>query len=91
MFTNSLPVNCGAPNLPVNSSMLSGPSSGTGKGSEVTFQCNEELFPSIEITIVCTSEEGWSPDPEGIVCGEQPGQYAYLFHVQTFNIVVGLL
>ena len=71
--------------------MLSGPSSGTGKGSEVTFQCNEGLFPSIEITIVCTSEERWSPDPEGIVCGEQPGQHAYLFHVQTFNIVVGLL
>ena len=73
IFTNSLPVNCGAPNLPVNSSMLSGPSSGTGKGSEVTFQCNEGLSPSNEITIVCTSEERWSPDPEGIVCGVQPG------------------
>ena len=52
IFTNSLPVNCGAPNLPVNSSMLSGPSFGTGKGSEVTFQCNEGLFPSNMITIV---------------------------------------
>ena len=56
----------------MNSSILSGPSSCTGKGSEVTFQCNEGLFPSNEITIVCTSEERWSPDPEGIVCGEQP-------------------
>ena len=59
----------------MNSSVLSGLSSGTGKGSEVTFQCNDGLFPSNEITIVCTSEERWSPDPEGIVCGEQPGQY----------------
>ena len=53
--------------------MLSGSSCGTGKGSELTFQCNEGLFPSNEITIVCTSKERWSPDPEGIVCGEQPG------------------
>ena len=60
----------------MNSSMLSGHSSGTGKGSEVTFQCNEGLFPSNMITIVCTSEERWSPDPEGIVCGEQPGTIA---------------
>ena len=45
----------------------------TLEGSEVTFQCNEGLFPSSEITIVCTSEERWSPDPQGIVCGEQPG------------------
>ena len=50
----------------MNSSVLNGPSSGTGKGSEVTFQCNEGLFPSNEITIVCTSEERWSPDPEGL-------------------------
>ena len=57
----------------MNSSVLNGPSSGTGKGSEVTFQCNEGLFPSNEITIVCTSEERWSPDPEGIECGEEPG------------------
>ena len=78
LLTISLVVNCGAPRLPVNSSVLSGPSSGTGKGSEVTFQCNEGLFPSLEISIVCTSEEGWSPDPEGIVCGVEPGQYAYL-------------
>ena len=59
----------------MNSSVLSGSSSGTRKGSEVIFQCNEGLFPSNEITIVCTSEERWSPDPEGIVCGEQPSRF----------------
>ena len=91
MLAILLVVNCGAPNLPVNSSVLSGLSSGTGKGSEVIFQCNGGLSPSNKITIVCTSEERWSPDPGGIVCGEQRGWYAYLFHVQTFNIVVGLL
>ena len=75
MLAISLVVNCGAPRLPVNSSVLSVPSNGVRNGSEVTFQCNERLFPSNEITIVCTSEERWSPDPERIVCGEQPGQY----------------
>ena len=63
----------------MNSTVLSGPRSSTGKGSEVIFQCNEGLFPSNEITIVCTSKEIWSPDPEGIVCGEQPGWFAHLF------------
>ena len=75
----------------MNSSVLSGPSSGTGQGSEVIFQCNEGLFPSNEITIVCTSEERWSPDPEGIVCGEEQGQYAYtyvLVHVLLLMDVV---
>ena len=71
----SLVGNCGAPRLPVNSSVLSVPSNGSRNGSEVTFQCNDGLFPSIEINIICTSEERWSPDPEGIVCGEEPGCY----------------
>lgn len=67
-------VNCEAPHYPVNSSVLVGPSNGTRLGSEVTLQCDEGLFPSNEITIICTNKQRWYPDPEGIQCGKRPGR-----------------
>ena len=63
-------VNCGSPQLPLNSTI--GEYNSTMRGSEVTFQCDEGLFPPNEMTSVCTlqdSGEGrWYPDPEQLEC-----------------------
>ena len=64
-----LPVLCSVPQSPVNGS-VDGWSS-LHVGTEVTYRCNDGLFPTGVITSTCTNVGGrgeWVPDPAHLMC-----------------------
>ena len=67
---------CDVPQPPVNGS-ISGQSSLLPVGSEVTYHCDDGLFPTGVMTSTCTDVGGrgeWVPDPAQLMCGsELPG------------------
>ena len=65
------PVNCGTPELPVNGSVSLDGQSFHPLGSEVTYRCDDGLFPTGVMTSTCTDvgERGeWVPDPSQLMC-----------------------
>ena len=51
------------------------------EGSQVTYQCNDGLFPMCVLTATCTrdGQNGvWEPDPSVVVCRTSPGNVILL-------------
>ncbi len=69
------PVTCPVPEAPSNGSVNTNDQSYT-EGSQVTYQCNDGLFPTGVLIATCTSDgqnKVWEPDPSAVVCRTSPG------------------
>ena len=75
-------VTCGSPTAPSRGSVdISGGTPPFSLGSEVTFYCDEGLFPPNVKTSTCTNVEGrgeWVENPGSLVCREMPGEMSCL-------------
>ena len=61
---------CGVPQPPVNGS-VGGQSPLLPVGSEITYRCDDGLFPTGVMTSTCTDVGGrreWVPDPAQLMC-----------------------
>ncbi len=71
------PVTCGSPAAPSNGSVnVNGGASSFSQGSDITYRCDEGLFPPDVRTSTCTDVEGmgqWVKNPGSLVCRERPG------------------
>ncbi len=80
------PVTCAVPRAPSIGSVSTSGQSYT-EGSEVTYQCNDGLFPMGVLSATCTrnTSDGqngvWEPDPGAVVCRISPGSVIYLLNV----------
>ncbi len=69
---------CGSPAAPSNGSVdVSGGTPPFSLGSEVTYRCDDGLFPLDVRTSTCTDVGGrgeWVENPGSLVCRERPGE-----------------
>ena len=76
-FPIAPPVMCPAPGAPSNGSVNTGSQSYT-EGSEITYQCDDGLFPMGLFIANCTrdGQNGvWKPeDPSNVECRTAPGE-----------------
>ncbi|XP_064403737.1 uncharacterized protein LOC135349168 [Halichondria panicea] len=66
--TTPPPMNCTAPLLSPRNSTISDHSVSSIPGTQVTFQCDDELFPEGIMTVTCLATGKWDKNPEEIVC-----------------------
>ena len=71
------PVNCETPEQPVNGSVSIEGQAPHPLGSEVTYHCDDGLFPTGVMTSTCTDvgelRGQWVPDPAQLICSAIPG------------------
>ena len=71
---------CGSPAIPSRGSVdVRVGTSPFSLGSEVTYRCDEGLFPPDVKTSTCTDVDGrgeWVENPESLVCRGRPGSYS---------------
>ena len=68
------PMNCTAPlSPPQNGSLISDHSVPALPNTQVTFQCDDGLFPSGILTVTCLTTGQWDKNPEEIVCRNRSG------------------
>ena len=72
------PVTCGSPDAPSRGSVdINGGTPPFSLGSEVTYRCDEGLFPFDVRTSTCTDVGGrgeWVENPGSLMCRERPGE-----------------
>ena len=77
------PVTCGSPAAPSNGSVdVDDGTPSFSLGSQVTYRCDEELFPPDVRTSTCTDVEGsgkWVKNPGSLLCRKTPGTKNILF------------
>ena len=79
------PVMCPVPGAPSNGSVNACNTQTYIEGSEVNYQCNEELFPMGLFTTTCTRDRQnivWKPeDPSTVECRTAPGGIKKIFRL----------
>ncbi len=77
------PVTCGSPAAPSRGSVdVNGGTLPFSLGSQVTYHCNEGLFPPDVRTSTCTDVEGrgeWVENPGSLFCSGRPGKIIHQF------------
>ncbi len=72
------PVTCGYPTAPSNGSVaVNGGTPPFSLDSEITYRCDDKLFPPDVRTSTCTDVEGrgeWVENPGSLVCRERPSK-----------------
>ncbi len=68
------PMNCTDPLSPPQNGTISDPSVPAIPGTQVTYQCNDGLFPEGVINTTCLATGEWNMIPGEIVCRNEPSK-----------------
>ena len=84
-------MNCAASLSPPQNGTISDHSVPAIPGTQVTFQCDDGLFPEEIMTAICLATGEWDRNPEEIVCRNESSKLPMVLWFSVLNLIIFLL